>query len=261
MESQPATSSSQATTLVDPKHNVDDTRELLRQIHEAVTAGRRSGRMQALTAVILSLATLTSTWCGYQAARWSGVQSQLQSAADTAERQAAENTLAGLQIRTQDGLLVLEYWRALRDGDERTTTTIESKMRPELQRAVKASIRDGILEKTSVSGPLQREEYRLEVEVVAGTRRDDAKKSSTQAVVAGQVSNEYVLLTLMLASVLFVGGVSTTFSRKAVRRALSVIALLVFAVAIVSVTRLPVLWPALSNAASNAASDSTSINP
>jgi hypothetical protein len=258
MESKPATSTSQAMPVVDSQHTVDDTREMLRQIHEAVIAGRRSGGMQALTAVILSLATLTSTWCGYQAARWSGVQSELQSAADTAERQAAENTLAGLQIRTQDGLLILEYWRALRDGDERTTTTMESKMRPELQRALKASIREGILEKSSVAGPLQREEYRLDVEVVAGTRRDDAKKSSTQAVVAGQVSSEYVLLTLMLASVLFVGGVSTTFSRKYVRRALSTIALLVFAVAVASVTRLPVLWPALNRAVSNTASDSIS---
>lgn len=235
--------------------SVDESRELLRQVHEAVTAGRRSGRMQAVIAIILSLATLTSTWCGYQAARWSGVQSGLQSDADTAERQAAENTLVGLQIRTQDEILLLEYWRAHRDGDERTKSLIEVRMRPELKAATEAAIREGIFQNPSVKGPLQRPEYRLEPETIAAARRSDAATWSNQAGVAGRVSNEYVLLTLMLASVLFIGGVSTTFSRPLVRKTLSVIALIVFVVAVVRVLRLDILWPRLSSGTSTAAAN------
>lgn len=243
MENHGPTPSNQDSSTVEPQQVPDNTRELLQQVLEAVTSSQRSGRLQALTAIILSLATLTTTWCGYQAARWSDDQSQYQSASDTAERQAAENTLAGLQVRTQDGLLILEYWRAQRAGDERTHKTVFAHMRPELQRALETSIREGILENPSVPGPLQQKEYSLEVETLASAQRREARAAGDQAAVAGQVSSEYVLLTLMLASVLFVGGVSSTFSRASVRRSLGVVAFLVFAVAIVGVLRLPVLWP------------------
>lgn len=243
----PTDPSQPAQPRVAEQASIDEARELLRQVHEAVTSGRRSGRMQAVTAIILSLATLTSTWCGYQAARWSGVQSGLQSDADTAERQAAENTLVGLQIRTQDEILLLEYWRAQRDADQRTTSLIELRMRPELKAATEAAIREGIFRDPAVKGPLQRPEYRLEPETIAAARRADAAKWSSQAAVAGRVSNEYVLLTLMLASVLFIGGVSTTFSRPLVRKTLGVLAMIVFVVAVARVLRLDILWPQLSD--------------
>lgn len=233
---------------------VDESRELLRQVHEAVTAGRRSGRVQALMAIVLSLATLTSTWCGYQAARWSGLQSSLQSSADTAERQAAENTIVGLQIRTQDEILLLEYWRATRNGDERTKSLIELRMRPELRAATEAAIREGIFTDPAVKGPLQRPEYRLEVETIAAARRSDAAKWSAEGGEAGRISNNYVLLTLTLASVLFLGGISNTFSRPRVRKGLGVIAILVFIVAAVHALRLEVFWPKISSAEAAAAS-------
>jgi hypothetical protein len=254
MQHADAPSSGSAVSAAELRKQMDESRELLRQVHEAVVAGRTSGRMQAVTALILSLATLMSTWCGYQAAQWSSLQSGLQSRADTAERQAAGDTLAGLQIRTQDGLILLEYWRLLRAGDQSSAATLESKMKPVLRSAVSASIRDGILSNPSVVGPLHRPEYRLDVEVEAAARREDAGKLSAQAAAAGQVSNEYVLLTLMMASVLFVGGVSTTFSRKRVRRVLSVIALVAFAISMISAVRLDVLWPKIGGKASTTSS-------
>lgn len=255
MESTPPGSPSQHASPNCSQREHDDTQRLLRELHDAVTANQRSGRLQALTAVILSLATLMSTWCGYQAARWSAEQSTMQSVADTAERQAAENTLAGLQIRTQDGLIILEYWRAMRTGDERASTTLFAHMRPELQRAVEESISEGILENPSVPGPLQQESYVLQSETLASAQRHTAHTASSQAVVSGYRSNEYVLLTLMMASVLFVGGISTTFSRKSVRRTLGVIASLVFAVAITRMFLLPVLWPVSFGAPSGAMAD------
>jgi hypothetical protein len=236
----------------DTPPSVDESRELLRQVHAAVTAGQRSSGVQALMAVILSLATLTSTWCGYQAARWSGLQTSLQSSADTAERQAAENTIVGLQIRTQDEIGLLEYWRAHRQGDERTKSLIELRMRPELKAATEAAIREGIFTNPAVKGPLMRPEYQLEVETLAAARRQDAAKWNAEGNVAGRISNDYVLLTLTLASVLFIGGVSSTFSRPLIRKGLGAIALLVFVVAIVHTLRLDVLWPTLGSAPAEA---------
>jgi hypothetical protein len=238
----------------DAMPTADESRELLRQVHAAVIAGRRSGRVQAVLAIILSMATLTSTWCGYQAARWSSLQSSLQSSADTAERKAAENTLVGLQIRTQDEIMLLEYWRALRGRDQATASMIDLRMRPELKAATDAAIREGIFNNPAVKGPMQRPEYRLEVETIAEARRSDAAKWSAEGGVAGRISNNYVLLTLTLASVLFLGGISNTFSRPRVRKSLGIIALLVFTVAVVHALRLEVLWPRLGSVDAAAAS-------
>ncbi|MDX2116211.1 MAG: hypothetical protein SFZ24_11430 [Planctomycetota bacterium] len=217
--------------------------ELLRRIHDAVTANQRSGPLQALIAVTLSLATLGSTWCGYQAAQWSSRQSTLQSHADTAEREAAENTLAGLQIRTQDGLLVLEYWRARRTGEQQVVANLLAHMRPELRQGLEASVREGILENPAVKGPMQREEYALEVESLARQQRDLSRQASAQADRADSVSDRYVLVTLLLASTLFVGGISTTFSRPLICRALGLVAAAVFTVALINICTLPVFWP------------------
>lgn len=224
-------------------HENGEVLQLLRQVHDAVTANRRSGGLQVLTAIVLSLATLMSTWCGYQAARWSGVQSSMQSDSDTAEREAAENTLAGLQIRTQDAMVVLEYWRAMRGNDTVAQATILAHMRPELKRAVEASVREGIAENPSVAGPLQQEEYVLSVESLAGEQRQKARTHALSAIGAGRMSRDYVLISLMLASVLFVGGISNTFSRAPIRRTLGIIALCVFGVALLKMASLQVLWP------------------
>lgn len=247
MQSQPAGPTPPQATPPDARIASDErAMAMLREVHEAVVARKASGGSQLLTAIILSLATLASTWCGYQASRWGGVQSSMQATADTAERHTAENTLAGLQIRTQDGLVILEYWRALRAGDEKATATLLPRMRPELRRALDASIRQGILTDPSVPGPLHQPEYVLEYDRVADARRKEATEAQRRADAAGDVSSEYVLVTLMLASVLFAGGVATTFQRRSIRRTLAVIALLVMAIAALQMARLPLLWPLTS---------------
>ncbi|HLO41434.1 MAG TPA: hypothetical protein VK176_10455 [Phycisphaerales bacterium] len=231
----------------DAPHALDDaTRAMMqeiREIHAAVTASPQSGRMQVLTAIVLSLATLASTWCGYQASCWSSVQSSMQSEADTAERQSAENTLAGLQIRTQDGMVVLEYWRAMRSRDSQEAQTLLLHMRPELRKALEASVAAGILTNPAVPGPLQQPEYVLEAETDAKADRESARGYQAQANIADKVSSEYILLTLMLASTLFFGGIATTFQRPAIRRTLALIALLVFTLAMVRMGPLPIQWP------------------
>ncbi len=224
----------------------DDTRALLERLVTSVESMRRPKRSALLTALVLSLATLTSTWCGYQATRWSDVAGSSQAEADTTERQGAENTLAGLQLRTQDGLIILEYWRSLRDKDEKTAATIFFHMRPELQAALKASLDAGILTDPTVRGPLSRPEYQLAVETTASKQREQAALLRADAQSAGRVASEYILLTVVLASVFFFGAVASTFSQTSIRRAMTVITLLLFSLVLFKMFLLPVQRPLAS---------------
>ncbi len=221
----------------------DDTRALLERLVISVETMRRPRRTALITALVLSFATLTSTWCGYQATRWGDIASSSQAAADTTERKGAENTLAGLQLRTQDGLVILEYWRAVRQKDEKTAETLFLHMRPELQAALKASLDAGILTDPTVAGPLTRPEYQLAVETAARAQREEAASLRAEAQTSGRIASEYILLTVMLASVFFFGAVASTFSQTWIRRGMTVITLLLFSAVLVRVVILPVQRP------------------
>lgn len=217
-----------------------DVEAMLKRILSAVEQKSRSGWLELLTAVILSLATFASTWCGYQASQWAGKQSAAQAAADTAERVAAEQTIVGLQKRIQDEIAVMEYWRAMRQGEAEVANTIFERFKPALKAAIKVTLADGFLERTDVPGPFERPEYVLESETLSTQKREEAKVLKREATAAGAAAGSYVLLTLVFASVLFFGGIGSTFKRSSIRVTLACIALLIFAVALISMLRLPV---------------------
>jgi hypothetical protein len=217
-----------------------DTEAMLHRILAAVQKDRRRGRLELALAIILSLATLSSTWCAYQANSWGSVGSSSQAAAETADRKAAEDTIVGLQLRTFDGLELVDYWTALRQKDTETSNAISVRMRPQLRAALKASLAAGVLTNPEVAGPFQRPEYVLTEEVDARRLRDDASKLHVKAVSAGLAGGHYVMLTLMFASVLFFGGITGTFTARGVRTGLACVALAVFVITISLLIGLPV---------------------
>lgn len=223
-----------------PTADARETHALLRQILTAVQGDQRRGRLEVALAIILSLATLGSTWCGYQVGLWGDAEDTAQAAADTAERQAAEDTIVGLQTRTFDGMAMLNYWSALREHDAQTCQTIFARLRPQLRKAIEAAIAAGVLTNPEVAGPLQRPEYVLAEEQRAKQLRAEAARLNGEVQAAGRACSNYVLMTLMFASVLFFGGIAGTFSSRRVRNSLGGVALLLFVITIIFLARLPV---------------------
>lgn len=217
-----------------------DTADALARILSAVESGSRRGRFELLIAVLLALTSLASTWCGYQASNWGSDQLLSQDAADSAERQAAEDTIVALQLRTFDGLTILSYWEAIRESDVQTQQALLARMRPQLRSAMEAALAEGILTNPTVKGPLQRPEYQLPEELSAGARRQEAAALREKVQIAGRASADYVLLTLMFASVLFFGGITGTLSSARARRFLGGAAAVIFAFALSRLVLLPV---------------------
>ena len=79
---------------------------------QATASGYKEYRWSVLVAVILSVATLSSAWCGFQASSWSSLYAHESRAANgerfEAARQVIEDVLA--QYREED--------HAARRGDE-----------------------------------------------------------------------------------------------------------------------------------------------
>jgi hypothetical protein len=164
-------------------------------------------------------------------------------AADTAERRAAENTIVALQLRNFDGTALLQYWEALRANDPETRDAIFVRLRPQLQRAIQASLAAGVLHDPEVAGPLQRPEYVLGEEQAAQTHREEAAQAKALAQRASDKANAYVSLTLMFASVLFFGGIAGTFTSVGVRNGLGSVAVMLFLATVTMLAQVSVSPP------------------
>src|SRR3954447_26211603 len=104
-------------------------------------APARGERMLELGAVLLlALTTLETAWSGYQAARWSGEQSQHYARASTARIHAQEHaTLAGQQ-RIGDLLLFNGWLNARETRNPRLQAVYRGRFRPEFEPAFQAWI-------------------------------------------------------------------------------------------------------------------------
>src|ERR1700761_7461614 len=88
------------------------------ETHEAQPSGNE--RWLELGAILLlSLATLATAWSGYQAALWSGIQSQRYSQASALRVRADEETTSGGQIHIADLVLVNGWFNAIETGNQK----------------------------------------------------------------------------------------------------------------------------------------------
>lgn len=166
----------------------------------------RSERMLELGAVLLlSLTTLATAWSGYQAARWSGEQSQHYARASTLRiKSQAQSTLAG-QLRIDDLVLFNGWLDASEVGDTRLAALYRRRFRPEFVPAFRAWQAE---RPTPVPSPLYMPQYRLAETVRAGRLDTQADKLYREGTAAKSNDDHYILSTVFFAAVLFFAGIS-----------------------------------------------------
>src|SRR5882757_3914044 len=99
----------------------------------------RLERLFELGAVLLlSLTTLATAWSGYQAARWSGEQSQHYARASATRIKAQQQTASAGQLRIDDLLNFNGWIDARRGGDPRLAAVYERRFRPAFVPAFRA---------------------------------------------------------------------------------------------------------------------------
>jgi hypothetical protein len=193
-------------------------------------SGHLSGReriYELIAAVLLSLATLGIAWSGYQAAKWSGLQSRRYAQASAARAQANRaSTLAG-QDRQQDLLNFNRWLEVDTDGNQTLADLYRRRFRSEFQPAFLAWLdQDPLHNINAVASPLNMPQYKLAnaekadaLERVGDLRFEQGKEATDH-------TDAYVLTTVFFASVLFFAGISIRFDWITVR-----VGVLVFAAA------------------------------
>src|SRR3954464_6408625 len=110
----------------------------LSEPREAVARGERT--LELCAVLLLSLTTLATAWSGYQAARWSGEQSQLYARASATRIKAQQQSTAAGQLRIDDLLYFNGWLDAKESGNAGLATVYEKRFRPAFRPAFDAWI-------------------------------------------------------------------------------------------------------------------------
>jgi hypothetical protein len=194
----------------------------LTETHKPVTARERVFELAA--AVLLSLATLGIAWSGYQAAKWSGLQSRSYAQASTARSEANRATVAASEDRTQDLLNFNRWLEVSTEGNQTLADLYRRRFRTEFQPAFLAWLeQDPLHNVNAVASPLNMPQYKL----ANAEKADQLEKLGTEKFNQGKDSTEhtdaYVLTTVFFAAVLFFAGISSRFEWQKMRAALLII--------------------------------------
>jgi len=180
---------------------------------------------ELVAAVLLSLATVGIAWSGYQAAKWSGLQSRRYAEASTDRAEANRAAVAAGQDRTQDLLNFNRWLEVSSQGDQALASLYERRFRPEFDPAFQAWLaEDPLHNPNATASPLNMPEYKL----ANAARSDQLENLGTTRFGQGRAATDntdaYVLTTVFFAAVLFFAGISSRFEWQAMRAALLVMA-------------------------------------
>ena len=218
-----------------------DTTALLRRILNAVEPAKRKPWFEMACAIVLALATTASAWCAYQSKLWGGAQMARSNAAVRAGREGAVNSLAAVQWRAFDASMFIAYMEARFEQNKAMEAFLFQRFRPEMKPAVEAWLKlDPLNNPSAPPSPFRMAEYAQAETAEVARQADLAAKAMAAAGEARRFSDNYVLLTVVFASVLFFGGIARAFDSRPLRTVLAALAVLLFLGTLVALTTMPV---------------------
>jgi len=208
---------------------------------EPAPTRRMERRLELGAVLLLALTTLATAWSGYQAARWSGEQSQHYARASATRVVAQQAATRAGQLRIDD-LLYFNGWLDAREaGNAKLEAIYRSRFRPEFEPAFRAWIaQHPFTNPRAVPGPLYMPQYRS-ADLARSVRLDVvADKLFQEGTAAKTNGDRYILSTVFFAAVLFFAGISLRLDWQPLRIAVLGMALVLLAGGVAFVLTLPV---------------------
>ena len=206
-------------------HNVRDTRD---EGSETTTGASDSGGdrrhfwnakhfTHTVSLFLMAIATLGSSWSGFQASLWSGIQAFGLADAMKLGRTAAEERVVANQHRNLDAVIFMEYVRAMSSDSHKLSEFVLDRVRPEAKPAMTAWIATRPMQTPNApASPFVMAEYQLKEEQDAAKHDSESAALHDAAQKANANGDNYTLLAMLFAIALFLAGLVTGFdeSRK-----------------------------------------------
>jgi hypothetical protein len=202
--------------------------------HEAERGGRsrRDKRVSIAEAVLLSIVTIVAAWAGYSAAKW-GTESSLNLAKASATRVKANRAFQeSLTFRVADAVTFNAWYAAHVAGNRNDMRVAHKLFLPHYQVAFDAWLATRpFTNPDAPPGPQAMPRFKAPFADQARALDTEADVFYAKGQRAAETGDQYVRATVILASVLFLVGISTQFPIRRGRYALITIGvvLLLFA--------------------------------
>ena len=215
-------------------------KELQHHEHSPRIEGRRGRILQICEAAVLAAVTLTAAWSGFAAAKW-GTESRLElAAASTARSEANRAVSSAAQTRNYDASMFNAWFMAWTLDRADKMQIAERRFRPAFEVAFRAWSRTAPETNPGAPpGPSYMPEYVIPAEARAARLDKKANAHAAAGEDAGVAGDQYVRVTVVLAGVLFLIGIGSTFTIAAVRYLLLGVGAALLVSAIVLITILP----------------------
>ena len=177
----------------------------------------RDDWIELAATVLLSLATVVAAWSAYQSARWSGIQSINATTAAARRIEATQQNAiftTQLQLDVITWITFLEHRQA---GDEKGAAFLQERFREEFKPAFDAWVALVPAGQVPQGTPFQLPSYQPAARLAAERLNADADSLSAAAADANQIGDNFVLVAVVMASVLFRAGVGTKVRARRLR--------------------------------------------
>ncbi len=195
-----------------------------------------------IEAILLSVVTIVTAWAGYSAAKWS-TESRLELASASSLRVQANRALAdAMETRNFDSSTFGAWFTAFTLDSPEKMAIAERRFRPAFRVAFDAwRATDPEHNPQAPPGPTYMPEYRQPQQARARVLDARAEASFESGERSGSVADQYVRITVILAAVLFLVGIGTTFKGKLIRYGMSAVGALLLTAALILISQQP--WP------------------
>jgi hypothetical protein len=201
----------------------------------------KHGLFEPAALLLLSLATIGTAWCSFQAAAWGGVSQRSMNLSAAASRRAVTDELQSYQMALLDVLLFTQHINARANSNGTLSRFYADRFRGEAKTAFESWMATQPFDNPDAPPhPFVTNLYKPRLLEQARVEEKDSQRLWQQAGEAGRTSRSYVLITVLLASVLFCGGTAAKFETPWTRRMALALGLGAFLFALTRLLLLPV---------------------
>jgi hypothetical protein len=159
---------------------------------------------ELVAVIMLSLVAVLTAWCGFESAKWGGDSSVAFSEASAARIEASDHESQARDARSVDIAVYTQWVLAGVNGNTGLAEYIEERFSPEFATAFDAWQADGQEEQ----GPFAMEEYVPPGTAEAKEASDRANALQVDALSFNEKGDNYSLMTVMFALVLFLAAIA-----------------------------------------------------
>ena len=182
---------------------------------------------ELISVIVMSVTAIATAWSGFQSSQWSAIQATSYGDAANDQTESVRASNEARQATSIDLAVFIAWLEATTDGEDETADFIYEGMPERLRIATDAWLaEDPFNNPDAPTSPFVMDVYMVPAAQIADDLAQTAEEHTLTAQQATERANEYVLTTVLFATVLFFASISSKLKGVANRWAILSIAII-----------------------------------